>query len=320
MRRGLTRIFLALAAFAAVVPGGADATPIGPLQLADARVQTIGWKLATGNAAYCSRVRPAVGLLLQDVQNYDDPEKVRRAFGLTGDIAVEAVAAGSPAEAAGLEANDAVLAIDGQAMADLPPAKKGDWRRLWDLHDRIDALLARDGKVTLTIEHAGAQRSVSLAGVPACAVRFEYDTGGSTAKATRDRVIVGKKLYSEVGDDEAMLAAPMAHEFAHAVLDHEGTLDKLGRGMSKVRHTEEEADRLSVWLLANAGYDPEVAERFMLGWGMDHDLGIFGMPDHNRPGTRAKMIRAEIAALHAARARDPGHAANWLRDFVRQRI
>lgn len=311
-------LVLAAAASALTVP--AKAAPLDPLQVADARVQTIGWKLARGNAAYCERVRPTVGLLLQDVQNYDDPAKARALLGLAGDIAVEAVADGSPAQAAGLEANDAVLAIGGESMADLPPAKKGDWQRLWDLHGRIDALLQRDGKVTLTIAHEGVQRTVTLTGKPACAVRFELDTSGSTAKATRDRVIVAKKLYDQLGGDEAMVAAAMAHEFAHAVLDHQGTLDRLGRGMNKVRHTEEEADRLSVWLLANAGYDPADAQRFMLGWGVEHDAGIFGMPDHNRPKTRARMMEAEVAALHAAEAKDPDHAANWQRDFVRQRI
>lgn len=320
MRAGLARLFLLAAMLFACASVPARAVPLDPLQLADARVQTIGWKLARGNAAYCARVRPAIGLLLQDVQNYDDPAKARSVLGLTGDIAVEAVAEGSPAAAAGLEANDQVLAIDGMDMADLPPARKGGWQRLFSLHDRIDAALVRDGRIALTVIHGGAERRLVIAGEPACAVRFELDMDMSVARATRDRVVVGYKLYRELGGDEALLAAAMAHEFAHAVLDHQSLLDTLGRGMNKVRHTEEEADRLSVWLLANAGYDPQDAERFMQSWGKAHDLGIFGMPDHNRPGTRATMIADEIATLHAAQARDPGHAANWPRDFVRQRI
>ena len=319
MRRGGTRRLIALAALA-LAASPARAAPLDPLQVADARVQTIGWKLARGNAAYCGRVGPSVGLLLQDVRNYSDPARARALLGLAGDIAVEAAADGSPAQAAGLEANDAVLAIGGESMAALPPARKGDWQRLWDLHARIDALLQRDGKVSLTVMHAGAERTVTLTGEPACAVRFELDTTGSSAKATRDRVIVTFDLYRGVGGDEAMVAAAMAHEFAHAVLDHQGLLDRLGRGMTKVRHTEEEADRLSVWLLANAGYDPDDAERFMRRWGKDHDPGFLGMPDHDRPGTRAKIIRTEIKALDAAEAKDPDHAANWPRDFVRQKI
>lgn len=296
------------------------AAPLDPLQVADARVQTIGWKLARGNARYCGQVRPSVGLLLQDLRNYDDPAKARAVLGLTGDIAVEAVADGSPAQTAGLEANDAVLAIGGESMSGLPPAKRGNWQRLWDLHNRIDTLLGQGGKVTLTVAHDGVQRGVTLAGEPACAVRFDLDTSGSAAKATRDRVILSKTLYDQLGGDEAMVAAAMAHEFAHAVLDHQGLLDRIGRGMNKVRHTEEEADRLSVWLLANAGYDPTDAQRFMLTWGVDHDAGIFGMPDHDRPKTRARMMEAEVQALHASETRDSAHAANWPRDFVRQEI
>src|SRR5690606_25990008 len=42
------------------------AAALAALQQSDARLLAVGWRLATGNAAYCSDPRPAVGLLLQD--------------------------------------------------------------------------------------------------------------------------------------------------------------------------------------------------------------------------------------------------------------
>src|SRR5690606_21644740 len=108
----------------------AAAAALAALQQSDARLLAVGWRLATGNAAYCSDARPAVGLLLQDMVGYAEPEAMRKAAGIAGPIAVQAVAPGSPAEAAGLRANDEITAIDGTAVAALPVADEEDWRRL----------------------------------------------------------------------------------------------------------------------------------------------------------------------------------------------
>ena len=97
-----------------------------------------GWKLITGNAAFCSEARPAVGLLLQDVAAFGNPAAVRAAMGLAGDIAVQARAAGSPAFRSGLPVFAEVLAVDGQPMSSLPPADKETWQRLTTLHQRVE--------------------------------------------------------------------------------------------------------------------------------------------------------------------------------------
>ena len=46
-----------------------------------------------------------------------------------------------------------------------------------------------------------------------------------------------------------------------------GRFKELGRSARLFRQTEAEADRLSVWLLAGAGYDPEAAARFWRKFG-----------------------------------------------------
>jgi predicted Zn-dependent protease len=112
-----------------------------------------------------------------------------------------------------------------------------------------------------------------------------------------------------------MIAAALAHELAHNWLGHRARLDLTGRSWGQVKATEREADRLSVWILANAGFDPQAAIRFFERWGPKHDLGIFSSPDHDRWKTRVKRITAEIARLRAAQAARGG-AADWTRDFV----
>jgi predicted Zn-dependent protease len=81
--------------------------------------------------------------------------------------------------------------------------------------------------------------------------------------------------------------------------------------VAAVRRTEREADRLSVWLLANAGHDPEAAPRMIRRLG-PHSLFVTASPTHGKASTRAREMLAEIADLRAAPDQD------WSRRFVRE--
>lgn len=288
----------------------AAAVALAALQQSDARLLAVGWRLATGNAVYCSDARPAVGLLLQDMAGYAEPEAMRKAAGIAGPIAVQAVAPGSPAEAAGLRANDEIAAIDGTVLAALP-AEDEDWRRLTRLHDTLDSSLAADGRVGLTVPDRG---EVTLEGVPACASRFEI-IGGDGAAAEGRRVVIGRKFVG-LSYPEDEFAAAVAHEFAHNLMRHRVWLDRHGRKWKNVRATERETDRMMPWLLANAGYEPAAALRFMRRWGPDHGGGLFRKRTHEGWDERAETIEAEIALVEAVRA--PDGSADWSRHFVRE--
>lgn len=306
----------------AAAPEAETSRALAALQADDAHLQSIGWRLVTGNAPFCGDSVPAVGLLLQDMRNYDSPAPVRQAAGITGDIAVQATAAGSPAELADLRPNDEVLAINEEEMAALPAVPSGDYRRLKALHDRIDGALVRDGKVGLTIRRADTPvREVTLAGQRACPGRFELKTAGRSAQADGDRVIMGRGFAStgRPSDrlEEAERAFVVAHELAHNLLGHRSDLDRTGRQLGKIRLTEREADRLGVWLLANAGYDPEAASRLMRGWGRRNDPGLFRLPTHDGWDERADLIDAEVVRVRAALAATG--RADWSRYFSRDR-
>jgi hypothetical protein len=286
------------------------------LQRLDSRVQTIGWRLVHGNAPFCDGKAPAIGLQLTDLAGFPDPADLRRALGLASDIGIAAVAANGPAARARLAAGDAVVGVAGQAVKQLAAAKANDHARLTALHDRIDATLAREGKVTLDVLRASGPERVTVPGVEACATRYEMLTGGERAAADGSRVVVSRKWVEFLAEDD-QLAALLAHELAHNVLRHRVRLNAQGRTWGNIRATEREADRLSVWLLANAGYDPAAALRFMAAWGPPNDHGIFSSPDHDRWRTRHRRIAGELARLAAARAAHPQGAADWRRDFVR---
>jgi ribosomal protein L16/L10AE len=293
------------------MPAGAQ--PVDALQAADAAVQSVGWKLARANAPWCARRGPAIGLLLLDSRTYTDPAAARSTYGLTGDIAVDAVAQGGPADRAGVRANATVEQLGGRTIDELAGTRRG-WDRLDALDSAIDAALTRDGAIDVRLTGRPALR---ITGETACSVRFLLDDGKGGARASRARVRIGRRLFEETRGDEGLLAAVVAHELAHAVLDHESQISDPHRAPGTIRRTEREADRLSVWLLANAGYDPALSVRFMEQIGRAHDF-LIADPGHGSWKARAREMTVEIAALHAAQAADPNHAANWPRDFRRE--
>lgn len=281
------------------------------LQAEDARLQSLGWKLARANAPFCASVTPATGLLLADVRNFSRPDPVRRALGIAGDIAVEAVADGSPAQAAGLRAGDEVMAIGGAATSQLPQVPAGDYTRLEGLHAAIEAALAAGGSIAIEVAAPGAgSRSVTIAGQPACRSRFELLDDAGHAGADGSKVRIGRGILAEnPGEGEA--AGLVAHELAHNILGHRARLAALGRTSLAIRETEREADRLSVWLVANAGYDPQVAVSFMAGWGPRHDKGIFRAPTHDGWRDRVALMQAEAAKLQALLDRGAKLPLDW---------
>ena len=148
----------------------------------------------------------------------------------------------------------------------------------------------------------------------ACASGFEVIAGSRRVSANGQRVAVGADF---VGFDypENLFAAAIAHELAHNVLGHPAWLDKYGRKRRNIRLTEREADRLMPWLLANGGYDPAAAEKFMRTWGPGNDGGLFRDRSHDGWDERADFIAAELPAVR--RSQTGTEAANWTRDFVR---
>lgn len=312
------RLASALAAVMLAAPIAATPRPdakLALLQQRDARLFAIGWRLASANAGFCEGAAPALGLAVLDVGGFRKSARIRQQLGLAGDIGIGAVAPGSPAAAAGISANDTLLAIAGEAIAVRFPLAKPTWQRLIDVTAALDAVATR-GPVTLTLARGKAPpRTLTLDPVPACPSRFEVLSSGGKAMAEGTRVIFGRDFVGFDYPDE-LFAAAVAHEFAHNLLGHRKRLDASGRSLGNQRLSEREADRLMPWLLANAGYDPAAAIRFMARWGPRHDGGLFRNRDHEGWDERADAIRAEVGKVEAALTRD-GHV-DWSTHFVRE--
>ncbi len=293
---------------ARAIPARTDYASLIPvLQAHEARLLTIGWRLARGNAGFCRSRAPAIGAMLTAAEDFNRPAEARAAMRIKGNLAVAAVASGSPAEASGLRAGEELLTVEGAPVAAKARA-----------YERIEAALASRGAVTLTLASPGAvARQVTIRGEPACAGRFELLPGSKIARADGVSVLVGVDLLAEHRRDD-VAATMIAHEMAHNILVHLDRLDAGTRNYVTIRRTEREADGLAPWLMANAGYDPGAAPRFMAAWGPRHSGGAARRPNHDSWQDRAALMQAEVAKIAASRAANPQGPLDWRTAFPGQ--
>lgn len=329
IKRGVFTAALYAAAASLAAPAFADeasetAAALASFQAYQAknqRLQDIGRKLAIANAQYCANTVPTIGLTLMDVRGFARPTQMRGALNWSGDIGAATITGpyeyywpgrvikAKPPPAP--KVNQEIRAIDDQPIHDWPAQSTLDWKRLKRVHDAIEASLADNGSVILTY---GTGMSVEAVGTPSCATRFEVKAGGKKALADGTRVQFGSK-FPGFSYPEDEFAAVIAHELAHNVLEHRIWLDAKGRKRRAVRATEREADRLMPWLIANAGYDPRAAVRFMQRWGPAHSKGIFRARTHDGWDERVEIIATE-AGLVEAQMRSNG-TADWPQFFRR---
>lgn len=270
-----------------------DSTPLQRLAAADQRLLDIGWRLARGSAGLCPDTRPAIGLTLVDARSFGDPAAVREERGLAHDVAVQAVAAGSPAALAGLVYNQPVDHAAGLDVVALPVEAESDWRRQSRLHQAIDDALQHYEAVGVGRPGEAPRR---VDGVPACYARFEVLSGSDRALADGVRVMLGDRwLADEQADDE--VAFMVAHELAHNILKHRLRRDLPRRLRPSAKDVEREADRLAPWLMANAGYDPQGAVAFLQRHGPKQDGPLYLSFSHDGWKSRREAVQTEILAM-----------------------
>ncbi|ASR52403.1 MULTISPECIES: M48 family metallopeptidase [Blastomonas] len=329
--RAIRHIVCCLALGGALPSGAAPAFAEAPdsaiaafdaLRASDTRVLSVGTRLARANAPFCRSRENAIGMTLHHIGQYPDAAAARASFGFARDYAVLALVADGPAAQAGIRPDDAIVALNGVAFAPAPAAlgtidQPAAYRPIAWADAQIRSALDT-GPITLTLIRDGRTFDVAVTGTPACRSRFELRPSGEYG-ASADGDIVGitvPMLDFMLDDDE--LAAILAHEMAHNLLEHRrrlnaagvqrGLLQQFGRNARLTLATEIEADRLSIWLMANAGYDPAGAVRFWTRYGRQRGKGIFSAPTHYRWKKRVGLFEEEMAKLTGA-ARDP---RGWL--------
>lgn len=292
-------------------PAGASvaAAPIAALAAQEARVAAIGFRLTTANAAWCPVRQPQFGWMWGDPRLYaaDDGDALHAVYGAGNLDApyVAAIAAGSPAATAGIRIGTPVTRMNAKAVA--PDASAGPFGRITAIEMQLAALPTT---APVTLEGDGKQWTVTA--VAGCASDFRVEDRRREGAVADGRVVYVDAGLADFAADDEELAAAIAHELSHNILRHRARLDaagvdrgpgkQFGRSARLFRQTEVEADRLSVWLLANAGYDPRAAVHFWERFGQRKGKPWFQPGTHPRWKDRVASFETEIRAIDAARA------------------
>ena len=276
----------------------------------DLRVERVVFRLTVANAPLCRDVVRRIGVVLIDTRQFAPALRsmVATTFALNGELGFEAVDPAGPGWQAGLRDGDELVAINGVALEDLLagksyPALTAD--RLKDVEARIDR--APDDAIDMTYVRNGVRHAAHIYSRQGCASTILVSpTPGKNASADGDSILITTGL-ARLAMDDTDLAIVLAHELAHNILRHRERLDQAGidRGFGRmfgknrrmIRQTEEEADRVSLYLLANAGYDFRRAPAFWLGPARHLDGGLFSDGTHPCPACRAKLLASEIERI-----------------------
>jgi beta-barrel assembly-enhancing protease len=279
----------------------------------DLRVAKVGYRLSIANTALCPGARaPQAGFVLHSIQQYDaaDHESVMRSFGLSSDVGVMAVVAGSPAQLSGLSANDQLISVNSRALGAAAAADASPTRAPVEFAQRILAEEMAKGEVVLRLSRADGYHDVRFTAESGCASGVELLTGGeANAWTDGQRVVIGDGILAHCRTDGA-LALVIGHELAHNLLRHghrreaDGSaaerLRLTGPGSPAMQEKEEEADRLAVQMASAAAYDLSDALPFVTAL-LEADSEGRATGTHPAPARRLALLKAEIAAADAAR-------------------
>ena len=272
----------------------------------DARLATTGYRLAYANRSFCKNIAVNLGFVIHDVAQYPDADTARAAFGFAQPLAVSAVVPDSPAFVAGLRAGDGLVGLSFDKWKWSGPRPKNGYDRVAkvkaDIRQRLDSLKG----FALQVERNGRNVSVIINPTNMCASDFQIDTVNGKDAGSDGNLIsvsIGLARYASDSDEFAFI---VAHEMAHNILGHRQQIDAM-TGVAKksaiikaIVATEIDADRLSVWLMSNAGYDPQAAFRFALRCRKDSCLGLFTDASHPGWKKRAEILTSEIAEIRSA--------------------
>jgi hypothetical protein len=316
-KRRLCAGFLGLlsAALVSAVPPAAPqsvADTFEAVRKADMDFARVGWRLATANVALCDRVEAGTGLQLHTLDQFgaQERESAARHFGFETPVAIEGVIAGSPAEKAGLKQDDSLVRIGGLDIR-AAAGKPGTTDRLVATQLAI-ADLPAEAPIQVEVLRAGQPLRFTVHPVPACRSRFELELGSAyTASADGAMVQISAKFLENYPEDQ--FAAVTAHELSHNILHHRarleargvsfGLLSGLGGNVKYFRQTEIEADLLSLYLLANAGYPVQSGPGFWRKFGPSGPPSFLRSRTHPHWRDRIATMDAEIAKIEAISAR-----------------
>ena len=285
------------------------------------RLDDIGFKLFSANAELCPAKRTRFGMTFVDASlmtgSYRDA--AIRAFGTGDGLVVTHVAAGGPADLAGVRRGDQIVALNGSAAQSGP---------------QVMDILSKGGRQTFVLRRAGQQLTVAIDSVVTCAYEVVLADGQElNAYADGQKIFVTRAMLRLAGSDPE-LALVVAHELAHDAREHVQAMHKnsilaaLGgaaidaiaasKGIdTQGQYTEAaaqagaryrspefeaEADYVGMYFLARAGFQTDGVENFWRKMAAEDPQGIYVKTDHPASASRYLAIAAASAEITRKRA------------------
>ena len=243
-----------------------------------ARLHNLLWPLLKGSTDFCRGMRKrSLGFRhtspLSESGHSDVEVKARESiFDFNNRPVIYAVADGSPADLGGVQANDRIVGVGRWTWS---AESANDFNR--SLKRRLDAVMRR-GVVALEIERDGERFGVELTPDLICEVGLSLRPTLEVQARTNGREIIVTLGMAERLDDE-QIRTVLAHELAHCTSGHitrasvnsgiglmfdlafltqrvwlGGVFSRLSRDALSI-NIEREADYVSMYLLANSGFD-----------------------------------------------------------------
>ncbi|RZI41264.1 peptidase M48 [Herbaspirillum sp. HC18] len=238
------------------------------------RLYRIAAPLLVSNAELCKgNARNLLGFTAKNKYSYSTEfiNAAQKALGLDERLQIMGVLGGSGAARAGVKRGDIVLAVENKTLPEGENAEQ-------EAATILAPMMNGRNSITLTVQRDGASAALNVPLTYACAFGVELgNTDNVAAYADGRRVLVTRGMLSAVRSDDE-LAYVMAKEMAHNALAHAtkqrmsatigGIIDNLTRtrpdmnmmtGMAGLRPMPQDldamADKLSIYLLARAGYN-----------------------------------------------------------------
>lgn len=257
------------------------------------RIGNVEYRLRKSAANLCSDSDTLTGIKVDYIGAYatGDQQVVREYAGLGDAPQVISVAAGSPAESAGIQVGDDILSVNGALISQLH-TQSDDTALLADQIEERLAATPEGRDVTLVLERGGQPVTVSFKGETACATRFILKTGkGLTAYSDGNNVALSGKLvdFARNADELAIFAG---HELAHVV-----ARDGKASGLGQRRAMEDRADILGADLMRCAGFDVNRGLAIWQRYNKRDWLRWLRGPSHRNVPERIRRIEAHLESV-----------------------
>ena len=210
------------------------------------RLQNVAAPLLKANADLCPRITRDIGMSVHTLSDYQPSLQpfAEVLMGASERLSVRTVRDGSPADAAGLKAGDAIIGINGAYMP-------GGFtvQRFFEIATQ-NAFKAE--RADLKIKRGDERLDIKVMPETICDypanVFFHDKANGHT---DGEQIIITSELMKTVADD-VNLALIIAHEMAHAIKGHH----------RKEQALELKADRMALIMMSRAGYDIDRAIQY----------------------------------------------------------